>query len=165
MGSVQNFILLFLYLVWLQRIRRQVCPQWWRAPQTRSHSEFRQTSTTELLCENSQRTCHVDCFHKEARGRGGLQLHGIGSSRLVCKDLVQVRSNYKKSYVWWLGNLACGASAGSKWIEKDKVIYLLDLFEGRGEKEQWDLVCGASLDHWANASLCWCLIDVWWVWF
>ena len=53
-----------------------------------------------------------------------------------------------------IGNLACGASAGSKWIEKDKVIYLLDLFEGRGEKELWDLVCGASLDHWANASLC-----------
>ena len=31
---------------------------------------------------------------------------------------------------------------------------LLDLFEGRGEKRRCDLVCGASVDDWANASLC-----------
>ena len=28
-------------------------------------------------------------------------------------------------------NPACGDSTGSKRIEKDKVVYLLDLFEGR----------------------------------
>ena len=33
-------------------------------------------------------------------------------------------------------------------------MYLLDLFEGRGEKGQYDLVCGALLDDWANAGLC-----------
>ena len=26
-------------------------------------------------------------------------------------------------------------------LKKIKVLYLLDLFEGRGEKGQWDLVC------------------------
>ena len=29
-------------------------------------------------------------------------------------------------------------------LKKIKVLYLLDLFEGRGEKGQWDLVC---LEH------------------
>ena len=37
---------------------------------------------------------------------------------------------------------------------KGKVIYLLDLFEGRWEKWQCDLVCLALLDDWANAGLC-----------
>ena len=31
-------------------------------------------------------------------------------------------------------------------------MYLLDLFEERGEKEQYDLVCGAPLDDWANGG-------------
>ena len=26
-------------------------------------------------------------------------------------------------------------------LKKTKVVYLLDLFEGRGEKGQWDLLC------------------------
>ena len=26
-------------------------------------------------------------------------------------------------------------------LKKTKVVYLLDLFEGRGEKGQWDFVC------------------------
>ena len=46
-------------------------------------------------------------------------------------------------------NHACGDSTGSKRIEKDKVVYLLDLFEGRWEKEQCDLLCGVLLDYWA----------------
>ena len=28
--------------------------------------EFFQTSTMKLLCENSQRPYHIDCFHNEA---------------------------------------------------------------------------------------------------
>ena len=47
-------------------------------------------------------------------------------------------------------NHACGDSTGSKRIEKDKVVYLLDLFEGRWEKGQCDLVCAAHLDNRAN---------------
>ena len=38
---------------------------------------------------------------------------------------------------------------------------LLDLFEGREEKGQGDLVCGAPLNDWANSGLCLCLIHVW----
>ena len=33
-------------------------------------------------------------------GVGGLQVHGIGSRRLVHKEKVEVRSNYEKSYFW-----------------------------------------------------------------
>ena len=46
-------------------------------------------------------------------------------------------------------NPACGDSTGSNWIEKEKVVYLLDLFEGRWEKGQFDLGCGVLLDDWA----------------
>ena len=51
-------------------------------------------------------------------------------------------------------NPACGDSAGSKRIEKDKVVYLLDLLAGRWEKGLCDLVCAVHLDDWANAGLC-----------
>ena len=51
-------------------------------------------------------------------------------------------------------NPACGDSTGNKQIKKDKVVYLLDLFEGSREKGQCDLGCGVPLDDWANASLC-----------
>ena len=51
-------------------------------------------------------------------------------------------------------NLACGDSTGSKRIEKDKAVYLLDLFEGMWGKGQGDLVCVVHLDDWANTSLC-----------
>ena len=67
-----------------------------------SHLEFRQTSTMELLCYNSQWAYHFDCFRKKASsqtsdlipnadptkrcckfegvgvGRVGQQIHGIG---------------------------------------------------------------------------------------
>ena len=33
-------------------------------------------------------------------------------------------------------------------LRKTKVVYLQDSFEGRGEKWQYDLVCGAPLDDW-----------------
>ena len=51
-------------------------------------------------------------------------------------------------------NLACGDSTGSKRIEKDKAVCLLDLFEGTWGNGQGDLVCAVHLDDWANASLC-----------
>ena len=46
-------------------------------------------------------------------------------------------------------NPACGDSNGSNQIEKDKVLYLLDLLERRWENGQCDLVCGVLLDYWA----------------
>ena len=36
----------------------------------------------------------------------------------------------------------CGDSTGSNWIEKDKIVHLIDLFVRMGEKGQSDLVCG-----------------------
>ena len=39
-------------------------------------------------------------------------------------------------------------------LRKTRVVYLLDLSEGTGEKGQCDLVCGAPLDDWANTGLC-----------
>ena len=33
-------------------------------------------------------------------GGSGLQVHGIGSRRLVNKEVFEVQSNYKKSYFW-----------------------------------------------------------------
>ena len=57
-----------------------------------------------------------------------LQLHGIGSNKLVYKKVAEVRSNYisyKKSYFWLFGNPACGDSTESNQIEKDKVVHFL----------------------------------------
>ena len=45
-------------------------------------------------------------------------------------------------------NPACGDSNGSNQIEKDKVLYLLDLFERRWENGHCDLLCGVLLDYW-----------------
>ena len=39
-------------------------------------------------------------------------------------------------------------------LRKTRVVYLLDLLEGRGEKRQCDLAFGVPLDNSANASLC-----------
>ena len=131
-----------------------------------------------------QSTVHVDCSRKKCAakklhrrpptrfqiqiplevlliwGEGGLQVHRIGRHRPVYKEVVEVRSNYKKSSFWWFGNPACGDSTGSNWFEKDKIVYLLDLFLRMGEKGQCDLVCGAPLNDWANAGLCWCPMHV-----
>ena len=53
-------------------------------------------------------------------GVGRLQVHGIRSRRLVYKEVVQARSNYKKSYFLLFGNPVCGDSTGSNRIEKDQ---------------------------------------------
>ena len=44
-------------------------------------------------------------------------------------------------------------TAWSNWIEKDKIMHLLDFFVRMGEKGQCDFVCGSAND-WANAGLC-----------
>ena len=64
---------------------------------------------------------------------GGLQKHGIGSKKLVYKEVVEVRSNNKKSWFWRFGNPTCGDLSGSNRIEKDKIVYLL--FQGRGRRD------------------------------
>ena len=49
---------------------------------------------------------------------GGLPVHVVRSSRLVHKEVVEVRSNYKRSYFWRFGNPARGDSTGSNQIGK-----------------------------------------------
>ena len=53
-------------------------------------------------------------------GVGVLQVHEIGSRRFLYKKVVEVQSNYKKSYFWWFGNLACGELTGSSRTGKNK---------------------------------------------
>ena len=65
---------------------------------------------------------------------GWPQVYGIGSRSLLYKEVVAVQWNYKKSYFCWFRNSACGDSARGKRIEKGKVVYLLDLFEGMRKK-------------------------------
>ena len=91
---------------------------------------------------------------------GRLQVHWIGRRRPVYKEVVEVLSDCKISSFWWFGNPAYGDSTGSNWIKKDKTVYLPDLFVRMVEKRQWDLVCGAPLDDWANAGLFWCPMHV-----
>ena len=55
--------------------------------------------------------------------------------------MVESLSNYKKSYFWYYWNSACGDLTGSTGLKKIRLLYLLDLLEGRGEKGQFDLVC------------------------
>ena len=73
-----------------------------------------------LLCENSQQPWYIDYFPKKLHhkpltgfqmqiwlealwmwGVGRLQVHGICCRRLVYKKVLEVQSDYKKSYFWW----------------------------------------------------------------
>ena len=74
-------------------------------------------------------------------GVGGMQVHGIRGRRLVQKEVVETISNYNKSYFWWYWNLTCGHSTGSTRLKKIGLVYLQDLFEGKGKIGQCDLVC------------------------
>ena len=82
-------------------------------------------------------------------GVGGLQGYGIFNRRLLYKEIVKSRLNFKKSVLWLVRNISCGDSTGSNQIEKDRVrvppVYILE----SGEKEWCDLVCvrGAPLDE------------------
>ena len=71
----------------------------------------------------------------------GLQMHGGRSCRLVWKEVVEALSNYenKNSYFWWFERSE---------FKKTIVVYLLDLFEERGEKGQCDLVCVWRVFRW-----------------
>ena len=79
------------------------------------------------------------------------------------KEVVEVRSNYKKSYFSWFENPACGDSAGMNQIEKD-ILYLLNLFEGMGKKGHCDLVCVKRL-YMIGLMLIYVGVLYTWVWF
>ena len=86
-------------------------------------------------------------------GVGELKVHGIRSRRLVSKEVVEARSNYKKSYVWWFGNPVYGDSTGSNLIEEDQGPVSTRLVWGKREEGAlWYSACGASSDDWANGG-------------
>ena len=60
------------------------------------------------------------------RYRCGLEVHGICNCRLVCSEVVEARSDCKKSHLWYFGNITCGDSTGTNWIEK----YLVRVLPG-----------------------------------
>ena len=68
--------------------------------------------------------------------------------------MVEALSNYKKSYFWYYGNSTCSDLTGSTGLKKIRLLYLLNLFEGRGEKGLCDLVCvcGVPMDDWTNGG-------------
>ena len=66
-GLVPDYILLYLCLVQIRRIRRQEFKISLRNPSGRNLlRQSYQTSTTELLSKNSQRPKRIDCFCKKA---------------------------------------------------------------------------------------------------
>ena len=87
-------------------------------------------------------------------GVGRMQVHGICGRSLEYRVVVEARSNYEKSYLWWFRNLACGYSIGCNRIEKDRICVPPGLVGGgrRGEGAVSFSVCGAPLDDWANGS-------------
>ena len=66
----------------------------------------------------------------------------VDDPTLVYREIVDGRSDYKKSFCGDVGNVTCGDSTGSNWTEKDRIRDLLDLFGGRCKKGWCDLVCG-----------------------
>ena len=74
-------------------------------------------------------------------GVRGLQVYGISSRKLLYKEMVEVRLNYKKSSFWWFGT------------EKDQGRESARLIWGkRREWEVWFSACGAPSDDWSNAG-------------
>ena len=108
----------------------------WLFPQKTSTADFR---------ENSKPGSDYRCYRCRVWVDCNCKLHGIRSRRLVYKEVVEARPNYKKSYLWWFGNPAYGDSTESKRIEKDEDRVSPRLVWGKGEKEQCDLVCVARL--------------------
>ena len=74
-------------------------------------------------------------------------MHGIHSRRLVYKEVVEALSNYRDLTPGDLEIPLVVIRLGVTRLKRTKVAYLLDLFEGRGEKGQCDcdLVCAERL--------------------
>ena len=80
---------------------------------------------------------------------GGLQVHGIGRKNWLMFD--QTIRNLTSGD---LGIPFMLIQLGVTGLKSTRIVYLLDLFEKRGEKGQDDLVFAVALDDWANAGLC-----------
>ena len=71
-------------------------------------------------------------------------MHGIRSCRLMCRKWLRLYQTMRNLTSGNLGILLMVIQLRVSGLKKSKVVYLLDLFEGRGEKGQCDLVC---LEH------------------
>ena len=77
------------------------------------------------------------------RSGSRLRVHGICGIGLVHREVIEARSNYKRSYLWWLRKFVSGDSTGSGGLGKDSVL----VFPGHsGEKGEgvvrwFDSVC------------------------
>ena len=66
---------------------------------------------------------------------------------------IAAQSNYKKSYLRWFRNPACGDSAGSNRIEKGRVGVPPGLVWGKGRGGVvWFSVCEVPFENWANGG-------------
>ena len=80
-------------------------------------------------------------------------MHWIWSRGLAYSEVVETRSNYKKSYLWWFRNPACDDSTRSNQIEKYQVVVPPRLVWKKGDGEVvWFCVCEAPLEDWANGG-------------
>ena len=52
-------------------------------------------------------------------GNVRLRVHGICSSRQVLREVLEARSNCKRSYLWSLRKRTCGDLTGSDGVVKD----------------------------------------------
>ena len=62
-------------------------------------------------------------------------MDGIFNHRLVYSEVVQAGSDYKKSYLYWFGNIVCGDLTWSNWSEKDLVCVPPGLVWEKGENQ------------------------------
>ena len=128
LGSVQGLIFLYLCLIWISRIRTQeelkipLCyPSGGNLLKRQSHiwnfvkhqrwsSSVKTANGINTFTVSAKKLHHRPPTGFQMRiwlealwmwGMGGLQVYGICSCRLVYKEVIEVRSNYKKSYLWW----------------------------------------------------------------
>ena len=123
-----------------------------------------QISLTELLCKNSQRPKHFNCFHKRAPSQTSDRILNADPTRGVanvgCGWNVSAWNSWLQAGVQGSGwdsfkirNLTSGDMGillvvillGVTRLKKIRLVFLLDLFEGWGEKGLCDLVYVESL--------------------
>ena len=61
-------------------------------------------------------------------------MHSICSRGMVNKEVVEARSNHKKSYLWIFRNPVCSYPTGSNQIENDRVCAPPGLVWEKGRK-------------------------------
>ena len=177
---VQDYILLYLCLVWIRRNRREeeskipLCnPSGWNLLLRQSctqNSVKRQRRSSSAETANSLDMLTVPSkrlYHRPPTGMQmwiwldvlwvcvvvGLLVHGIGSRRLVQKEVVKVGSNYNRSCFWWPGNPASGDSTECNRIEIGQGRVSAGLIWGEGRKGAvWLSEFRVTPDHQANGD-------------